>query len=189
VRKEENSSCNKTDIFMKKNTLTIIVLLLAFSCEKDNDSVFSGITETDEEAVRVGTVDDTDWRFDDVWDAREEGLFNPNNFKSTESLQEQSKNYSTESVGLPGCIVYPNPAIAVFNFDIHSFADTLRFVIVNNNYEIIHSKKVIGGSGTWMFNSSAGSKFKANSIYRIYYKLDYVDEPAERGHGDVKIKN
>ncbi len=171
---------------MKIITLSIAVLILAISCEKDNELVFSGITERDEFAVPKGSTDDTDWRFDDIWNEREEGLFDVSNFKSADKFYEEM-NYSTDLYAVSSCMAYPNPAVSVFNFNINSEADTLRFVIVDNDYHIIFSKQIIGGIGLWMFDSSNRDNFKLNSVYRIYYKLLYLDGSVERGHGDVKI--
>lgn len=171
---------------MKKSVVFFFVLFLAFSCEKDKEPGFSGITERDIEGVLNGNVDDTDWRFDDVWNAKEESLFNEDNFITENSSQAESDNPPANVY--KQCVAYPNPATSAFNLRIDTGADTVRFVIVDKNYGIIHAKKISEGIMVWMFDVSSQSEFSSNSVYRVYYKLDYLDGTVEKGHGDVMIK-
>lgn len=173
---------------MKRNILIVFVLLLAFSCENDKESGFSGITERDPLGMLIGDADDTDWRFDDVWNAEEESLFDPVNFIPEKSSQAGSDNPPADFLLPSESLAYPNPATSTFYFNIDSDADTVRFVIVDKNYEIMLAKKAIGGAGLWGISTSSQSSFKSGSIYRIYYKLDYQGGTVERGHGDVMIK-
>lgn len=171
---------------MKKNVFIVLVLLLAFSCEKDKESGFSGITERDIEGVLNGNVDDTDWRFDDVWNAKEESLFNEVNFITEKSSQAESDNPPANVY--KQCVAYPNPATSVFMFDMNSNADTVRFVIVDENFKIILAHKSLFGTDSWGISTSDQNSFKSGNIYRIYYKLDYQGGTVEKGHGDVMIK-
>jgi hypothetical protein len=174
---------------MKKITFTILVFFLIFSCEKENDSVFSGITERDPSGIISGRIDETDWRFDDVWTDKEEQLFDPNNFKSTESLfVESDPIIPLPNIG-SSSTAFPNPASSVFDFEINSTADTAKFVLVDSSYDIILSKKINGGSGLWLINVSDRTRFRLNALYRIYYRLQYEDGSIEKGHGDIKITN
>jgi hypothetical protein len=173
---------------MKPILTTTFVLILLLSCEKDKETGFSGITERDIEGVLTGIVDDTDWRFDDVWNAKEESLFNEINF-ITEKCSQAGSGDSPSDFLLPSkCLAFPNPTASMFLFNMDSDADTVRFVIVDENYEIILTQKASGGDGLWGISTSNPSNFKSGNIYRIYYKLDYQSGNAERGHGDVMIK-
>ncbi|MBN1145221.1 MAG: hypothetical protein JXA72_12400 [Bacteroidales bacterium] len=171
---------------MKRHVFIVFVLLLAFSCEKEKEANFSGITERDIEGVSVGAIDDTDWRFDDVWNAKEESLFNEINFITKKSSRAESDDSPADF--LLFCVAYPNPATSMFTFRLNSDADTVRFVIVDENYEIILTQKALGGDGSWGISTSSPGNFKSGNIYRIYYKLDYQSGNIERGHGDVMIK-
>jgi hypothetical protein len=173
---------------MKKNALIIWTLLLVLSCEKDSGSVFSGITELDEEGVLIGNIDLTDWRFDDVWNEREEALFSNANFKSAKNITVQKDIISDSQAGSISR-AFPNPAKSVLNFKIESSADSIEFVILGNNYNVIYSGKVVGGNLLWSLNVADRNKFSANTIYRIYYKLDHLNDNDEKGHGDIKIIN
>ncbi len=170
---------------MKRYAFIVFVLLLA-SCEKDKETSFSGITERDIEGMPFGTVDETDWRFDDIWNAKEESLFNEINFTTKKSAQDGLDDLPADF--LLSCVAYPNPATSAFNLRINTDADTVRYVIVDKNYEIIHAGKTSGGISVRMFDVSNESGFSSNAIYRIYYKLDYLSGTIKRGHGDVMIK-
>lgn len=171
---------------MKKSVVIFFVLFLALSCEKDKESGFSGITERDIEGVLNGNVDDTDWRFDDVWNAKEESLFNEVNFITEKSSQAEADNPPANVY--TQCVAYPNPATSMFMFNLDSDADTFRFVIVDKNYEIILAHKSLFGPCLWSISTSDESSFKSGKIYRIYYKLNYQSGIVEKGHGDVLIK-
>jgi len=173
---------------MKKIIITTLISLFVFSCEKEYESVFSGITVRDPSGIITGSTDKDDWQIDDIWNDQEEQLFNPLNFKSTEIIYMKTDPFPPIGgiIG-SGIMAYPNPASSVFNFEIYSMADTSRFVLVNSNYEIIIARKQNDGNCTVGIITSNRSTFKANSLYRIYYKLEYIDGKIERGHGDIKI--
>jgi hypothetical protein len=173
---------------MKNLALVFILFSLFVSCEKDQDGAFSGITKTDEQGSAVGSVDRTDWRFDDVWNRKEEALFNPNNFSSVKnSFHTQDSTIGVGFITESRATAYPNPAKEVLIFTIKSDADTIMFVMVDGGYNMILAKKHIGGNGSWSVDVSNRQIFKTNRLYRIYYKLEYADHNAERGHGDFKV--
>jgi hypothetical protein len=173
---------------MKKITLTFGVFLIVLCCHKDSDFEFSGISEWDETGVLIGNYDKTDWRFDDIWNAREDALFRNVNFKSTESEKIQ-ENYTSDYVTASKSMAFPNPAKFMLLLMIESNADTIKYVIVNNNYNIIFANKSSGKCTRWSIDVSDRKKYRANSIYRIYYKLEYINGDTEKGHGDIKIIN
>jgi hypothetical protein len=174
---------------MKKITFTILTLFLIFSCEKENDSIFSGVTELDYYGERIGRVDESDWRFDDVWNDKEEMLFDHSYLKTTK--YNNILNFDPSPVQILGskCSAYPNPAKQSLILKFESNADSIKVALVNNNYDIILSSKSIGGNPAWSFDVSDRVTLKANTLYRIYYKLYYTDNEAERGHGDIKLIN
>jgi hypothetical protein len=170
---------------MEKIIFTILTIFLVFSCEKENDFFFSGITERNNNGI-PGSVDETDWRFDDVWSEKEEKLFDPNNFEDTYYIT----GWPDINVPSSNCEFFPNPVEKYFHIRFLSSADTLEYVIVNNDYDIILSYKEVGiFTGVRIIDTSDRDKFKANTIYRIYYKLKYLDGKVERGHGDILIRN
>jgi len=173
---------------MKKITLTIWVFLFLLCCDKDSDSEFSGISEWDNTGVLIGNFDKTDWRFDDIWNSREEALFKNVNFKSTESVNIK-ENYTSDYVTSSKSMAFPNPVKYFLCLMIESSADTVKYVIVNNNFSILFSYKGIGKIKQWNIDVSDRKKYRANSIYRIYYKLEYINGDTEKGHGDIKIIN
>jgi len=173
---------------MRNLKLVVLTFLFSISCEKENESIFTGITERDYEGYLVGNVDETDWRFDDVWIEKEENLFDSSNFKTTQGTAESDPNIP-DLGEVSSSAVFPNPANSVFNFMINSTADRTNFVLVNRNYDIILAKRQNGGNIHWQINVSDHNKFKVNDIYRIYYKLEYAVDSVERGHGDIKIIN
>ena len=70
-----------------------------------------------------------------------------------------------------------------------SSADTIEYVIVNNNFNIIYSMRIVGIGCAVVYNVSNREEFKANTVYRIYYKLKFSDSKVERGHGDIMVIN
>jgi hypothetical protein len=173
---------------MKKITFAILLSLSIFSCEKENDSTFSGITVRDSYGNSSGNIDGTDWKFDDVWNEKEEKLFD-SSIETTTTSNIFNDVPPIDHIIDSKCIAYPNPAKENLVLKFESDADRIKFVLVDFNYDIILSSESNGGNATWILNLTDRNIIKLNTLYRVYYKLYYTDNEAERGHGDIMMIN
>ncbi len=157
-----------------------LFLSLNFGCKKDDKQdgliTISGITERDLYANSTGKVDQTDWRFDDIWPQFVENLFNQDN----PELLLPTEQSPLPILALVSC--YPNPAKGgeIMNLSFPSMYSDIRIVDSNLN---IYYKHDYQENSRIKFNDSF---FKNNQLFRVYYKL-YYESKVYRGHGDFKF--
>jgi len=153
----------------------LIGMILFLSCKKENDNntIFTGITVTDN-VGRISSRDTTDWKLFENWSEKENSLFDDN---LNSACSTGDFDYSI--------IAYPNPCSGIINLHI-SKPETMRlaFRVVDKNYNVLITQDSLYSS-TIAFNFSY--IHISNETVRIYYKL-YGESCAFRGHGDLKIK-
>jgi hypothetical protein len=172
---------------MRIPRIVLIVLLVFSACKKEQAYKInaSAITEVDENGDRTGSVDPTDWRFDDQWNDKELSLFNFGDSITTWGMQKAT-NFSAGAA--------PNPASAVMMLSFSSNQPTLlKWVITDEYLNVLFTKAVRlerysnvdpnMGFGIDVRNS----KFKEPGYYRVYYALySQGGELYKKGHGDFK---
>jgi hypothetical protein len=164
-----------------KNFIIILSLIALISCEKEEIIVFSGITERSVLGEFNGSIDESDWRFDDEWTKKEASLFNITT-SYNDSLVMIDKNM--------GCDVFPNPLVnqGTFSLSAH-YRMNLLWVLVNQNFEVLDSDTMNGiFSMTDDIDFHDTTKFQVDEIYRLYYFVDYIDGGCSQGHGDLKVQ-
>jgi hypothetical protein len=174
----------------KKIFLYILIVLLLLSCKKEAEYYFTGITERDTEGLISGNIDKSDWKMDDIWNEREEQLFDTTTFKysNSKAIAENTNRSIMNMMEESRCFAYPNPAKSVLILRAQSEGITFRFVMVDNSFHIIYSgNQKIFTSLSYSLNVSDRKLFRVNNIYRVYYKIEYDNGNVEKGHGDVKI--
>ena len=165
---------------MKKlNLLSVLIIyIFCISCNKDkNESQIqiSGITETDITGILIGSVDTTDWRFNDTWNQNVENLFIKNNNEPTDKVLPQSYL----------AIGYPNPSKSIMEFYFHSDSSMYYdFRIVDSNLKVIIQLDSLKSG----FALQGDTKFAKGILYRLYYKI-YSTNKVYRGHGDFEFIN
>jgi len=159
---------------MKRNIILILIILAVIvSCEEDNEnSIFKGITETNDNGESIGSADENDWNFSETWNETENLLF--------------SENYETDCDidNSYHIIAYPNPCedIVMLNFYV---AENKRvaYRIVNNDYKVLFSTD--SASSVMAFNLNFLNV--NNEIIRVYYKV-FGENCELKGHGDIKVE-
>jgi hypothetical protein len=167
---------------MKAILIILITMLIPIivACKKDKQDdiiTISGITERNEFANPIGNVDDSDWRFHDVWPPYIENIFK----QDSAELLKPTDQSPPDWLAMVSC--YPNPVtegIMYLSFPSTMFSD-VRVVDSNLNIYYEHDYQ--------KYNIIAfdGSYFKKNKLYRVYYKL-YQEDKVYRGHGDFYMK-
>jgi hypothetical protein len=158
---------------MKNFYLLIFALLvLTTSCsKKDENSVFTGITNRNELGELIGSADETDWNFTDNWNDIESSLF-------TNSFDTDCEIDNTW-----GIMAYPNPCNNLVYINHYVGSDkTVAYRIVNSSYQVLFSTNNASSNMAFLFDSL---NIKKQTV-RVYYKV--LGEDCElRGHGDIKI--
>ena len=163
---------------MNKILLPIFLFAIIVSCKKDKINARS-ITSTDALGNVTGSVDASDWRFDDSWNSKEQALFNFADTVNTTGLLQADNNFA---------IAYPNPATTLISFHFATNKSTLaKWVITDEELHVLMK-------GYFIFNSNydftidlTNAGFSTGNYYRIYYGL-YSQGGVlyRRGHGDFK---
>lgn len=157
---------------MTRNIVVLFSILFILSCEKDkSDNIFTGITNT----TNVGDIissDDTDWNFNDSWNAKEASLFD---LSYEQSCISDVADYSI--------IAFPNPCQNIVNiyFDL-PMDNFISMRLVDENYKVLLSLDSLTSGVAINLNSLAIE----NQMIRAYYKV-YGLECELKGHGDIKI--
>jgi len=175
---------------MKRLLTFLSIVLLLLSCKKEAEYFFTGITERDMEGVISGNIDKSDWKMDDIWNAREEQLFDtiPVKYANGKAIAENTIRSGMNIIEESSCFAYPIPAKSILMLRAQSEGITFRFVVVDNSFHIFHSKNLkIYGTINLALNVSDRKVYKVNGIYRIYYKIEHDNGNVEKGHGDFKI--
>ena len=152
-------------------TLAILMLETVSCTDKIENTTFTGITNRNEQGEITGSVDESDWNFDDTWNEVEHALF-------TESFE-----LNCEIDNNHGIMAYPNPCNDIIYLNFY-FDDNRRvaYRIVDNNYNIIYSTDNASSPMAISFDLLKIKK----QVVRVYYKV--LGEDCElRGHGDIKI--
>jgi hypothetical protein len=159
---------------MKKISITILTLLaILSSCEEENENnIFKGITETNESGFVIGSVDDSDWNFDDSWNDKETDLFS----ESFENMCFIDESYHI--------LAYPNPSNDVCYISFYLGEDKrVAYRIVDKDYNVIFSTD----SASSTMAISLERMNLSNETIRIYYKV-FSENCELKGHGDIKKK-
>jgi hypothetical protein len=163
--------------------LLLSCLLFQNACKpevvsEDEPIYFSGLTTVDASGTTLGETDTTDWRFDDVWTAKEKALF-PANSLLTCLLKSDS---------LDGVFLQPNPCKEVFLAGFQTpFGATWHFRWVDENFKVL--KKFDWENPTIGYNALLiqTDSFPKDTI-RLYYEVLH-GACVHRGHGDILIQN
>lgn len=167
---------------LKYFSVLIIGIVFCLRCSKDDKNELSksieisGITERDNAGHKTGTIDPTDWNFNETWSDMEEGLFKKNNAAHNKPT-ELSLPVSASVTG------YPNPAKGMMSFAFR-ISDKMYF-----DYRVVDNFLNVKISGDSVKYSSWGfeqTRFTIDQLYRIYYKI-YDGTKVYRGHGDFKF--
>jgi hypothetical protein len=167
---------------MKKLLLASLVIFTCFlviaSCEKDEINAH-GITFTDAIGNQNGAVDASDWRFDDNWSSKEQGLFNFADTVNTTGLLQAENNFA---------IGYPNPASNAINFHFATNKSTMvKWVITDEKLKsILKNYFIFAGNYDFAIDLTT-AEFTPGNYYRIYYAFySQGGVVYKRGHGDFK---
>jgi len=178
-----------------KKILFVFLFFSLFACKKEETEIaFSGITYTSGTGEIMGSVDQSDWRLDDVWTDHEKSIFYSDEFSEL-SLLENNNSFVLKSayeiVPLENFFpAYPNPVQYQFSLSIYRSASIFKLALVNSSFEIltaIQHNEFSGGN--FNFDVSERSAFQAETIYRVYYLFEYIDRETEYGHGDILIRD
>ena len=165
------------------------LILFIFSCRGDDDNIFTGITETDEFAIIIGSVDESDWQTDEFWTEEEIRLF-----PELINLDYNNSNVETSNSG-GSWIGYPNPStsnISVITFTLFGDLEFGHIVLVDNDINVLFNWE-FDEDFTIEFNFS---EFSSNEllrnkkgIFRAYYVYKLIDDEfIFKGHGDLLIQ-
>ncbi|HAN18194.1 MAG: hypothetical protein A2X13_07575 [Bacteroidetes bacterium GWC2_33_15] len=159
---------------MKRSLISILIILAVIvSCEEDNEnSIFKGITETNDNGESIGSPDENDWNFSETWNETENSLFS----EGYETVCDIDNSYHI--------IAYPNPCENIFSISFY-VAENKRvaYRIVKSDYEVIFSTD--SASSTVAFNLN--NLNVDNEIVRVYYKV-FGENCELKGHGDIKVE-
>lgn len=173
----------------RKKLGLVFMFVALISCGDNSEGIFTGITETDEQGVLMGSVDDTDWGHTDSWGEKEENLFNPANFTNELISYFDNRVKVTDAVSPSSSFhkigpAYPNPVRDIVVIPIRTNVASVKMVLVNENFDTLLQ---IETSNTIELVISNVSGVVANQIYRLYYQMEFEDGTLERGHGDIKM--
>lgn len=159
---------------MRYMLLMIFLSILQTSCREDgcNPMVnFSGITERDD-AGKLLSVDEHDWKFKDHWKEPEKALFD--------------KSYNSDCVAPSNFTImaYPNPNEGTFQIAFNKSAATkvdLRLVDFDCR-RLISVDDITSNS-----IALQPENYNKDGIVRLYYR--FIEDGCEyQGHGDIMIK-
>jgi hypothetical protein len=153
------------------------------SCEKDSSSDFSGITETDEFGLLIGSIDYTDWQTDDVWDAKEEAIFENTSISYSDLKLKSLTAVSPANEYKIVYPAYPNPSFGPIVFSFGSEVVKVSLAIVNQDFDVLMKLDLVDQNSIYFDLSS----LPKNTIHRLYYILEIKDGNRLKGHGDVQI--
>ncbi|MEQ6118365.1 hypothetical protein [Reichenbachiella sp. MALMAid0571] len=147
---------NKLNIFF-----ALILTIILHGCGDDEPSIkFNGITETDNQGVQIGSVDETDWQHDEIWSNMEIALFSKYENLNNDGVPEQTSNAVWYA--------FPNPtnkivAIHLANLEYIEFAE---WKLVKDDFSVL--------TGTSFSNAPGGLQIDlgtlaSSGIYRMYY--------------------
>ncbi|RSK51245.1 membrane lipoprotein lipid attachment site-containing protein [Hymenobacter rigui] len=175
---------------MKKILFGLSLLTALTACSKKdstptiNFGADGGITERDASNRSIGTTDPTDWARDDTWNEQELALFKlPFNLNVAPTANTQPRTF------------FPNPATLQGggNFGFYNIPGgaMLKLVYVDRKYQIVNEQEY----GTFsvpdiLFHFEfPADKFKANTVYRVYYVIynPVLRSMYIKGHGDIKF--
>jgi len=158
--------------------LFVICIFYTASCKKETINAH-GITATDAIGNNIGSVDASDWRFDDSWNSKEQSLFNFADTVNTTGLLQAENNFA---------IAYPNPATTVINFHFATNKYTMvKWVITDEKLNpLVKNYFKFGGNYDFAVDLTTAG-FSPGNYYRIYYAF-YSQGGViyKRGHGDFK---
>ncbi|MES2620950.1 MAG: hypothetical protein V4615_08860 [Bacteroidota bacterium] len=164
--------------------LSFILLVQFVSCKKETVEVidFSKHTATDINCATMGTVDSTDWTYDEEWSTIENSLMN---FSDNILVMDSMTGYVEVS---PAC---PNPSEGLFVVGINTERGCkMKLVCVNTEMEPLFftSKQFTGGPIMTAYDFRLLSAFHKNMNYRMYYAFyNAQDSVYYKGHGDFRI--
>src|SRR5688572_29738705 len=166
-----------------KSFLPLLVLLICtgLSCKKEAVTI-KGYTSTDAMGNILSQEDRTDWIFYPTWSNKETNVF----------FGVDAGDLTGASAGTISIYpAFPNPCSVQFHL---SFQSTTvckgRFVLVNKNLERIFSATMsVAAGGNHFVFSPEPAKFKAGSLYRLYYTFDAENHSMFlKGHGDIMVQ-
>jgi hypothetical protein len=175
-------------MLMKIPFIAFILLLLFSACKREQDFKIdaSAITEFDENGDRTGSVDPTDWRFDDQWNNKELSLFNFGDSITTWGMQKAT-SFSAGAA--------PNPVSTVMMLSFSANHPTLlKWVITDENLNVLLTRVArlerysnVDPNMGFGIDVMRNSKFEQGRYYRVYYALySQGGELYKKGHGDFK---
>jgi hypothetical protein len=171
--------------------LLIIALLFTqinFHCKKEADVLpkidVSKITETDEHSVRLGQVDNDDWKQASLTPA-ELALF---------QTPSPSQLANTEKANITIHPAYPNPTSGILYYTSNISKFTLLQIVITDNMLNVKDRFFLTPLGTndtdielvqLRFDSI---KYSNNTNYRIYYGYYSLSDGLYfTGYGDIKV--
>ena len=174
---------------MKKNVPLLLIAVLAIylgGCKKSTVTGppdFSKITVTDSVGLYTGTVDSTDWTYDETWTPEELAFMN---FTDTFALADTVAGFVQVSA------LYPNPNHGIFSLLTTVEKECkMKVAIVSTSMHLIsyNTFKFLGGPVATGFNCTVSTAFHPNENYRIYYGFYNAKGTLfYKGHGDFRIE-
>lgn len=174
---------------MKLKLIAVVILctvLIIGACKKDEVFApdFTTITQTDSNGHVNGTVDSSDWSYDEFWNGTELNFlaFKDTSTKSTDTL--------SGSVSVSPAMTNPNAGLFILGLNPERQVQ-MKYAVVNTDLRVLHygSRKLNGGL-TWLsFDLTTNTAVRKGEYYRMYYGFyNGKDSLYYKGHGDIKIE-
>jgi hypothetical protein len=168
------------------------LLLLNIGCKKTKEDMVQNVvnntidvskyTTTDVVGNILGSIDNTDWTFDNTWTAAENALM---------QIPTAAQLQNTETATITLYPSYPNPLVDILRWSFNTTKNTLLQTVVTDS---LLNVKLRNFTTTNIGSNSiaillATNEYTNNKNYRLYYGFYSLNAGLfYKGHGDLAIR-